>query len=247
MLYPLNAIFDKDISLFNSATYLSQENRFEKCTPLQPIIIHSITATTCAHNQFNTLRPRQNGRHFPDDIFKCIFLNENVWISIKISLKFVPKVPINNIPALVQIMAWRQSGDKPLYEPMMVSLLTHICVTRPKWVNHPKPQLSKNHLIPILNCQWIIQSKTMAINYLFIPKSITIQFKITDEDYITFDKKLNQSTTDSNNQQTLFLIDKPSFFIVMNFSVSCTVESLLFTSFQENTTCSMLLALSLKP
>ena len=25
-----------------------------------------------------------------DDIFKCIFLNENVWISIKISLKFVP-------------------------------------------------------------------------------------------------------------------------------------------------------------
>ena len=42
----------------------------------------------------NTLRPRQNGRHFPDDIFKCLFLNENVWISIKISLKFVPEGPI---------------------------------------------------------------------------------------------------------------------------------------------------------
>ena len=51
--------------------------------------------------QFNTLRPRQNGRHFADDIFKCIFLNENVLISIKISLKFVPKGQINNIPALV--------------------------------------------------------------------------------------------------------------------------------------------------
>ena len=38
----------------------------------------------------NTLRPIQNGRYFPDDIFKRIFLNENVWISIKISLKFVP-------------------------------------------------------------------------------------------------------------------------------------------------------------
>ena len=50
---------------------------------------------------FNTLRPRQNGRHFPDYIFKCIFLNENVWISINISLKFVPKGLINNIPALV--------------------------------------------------------------------------------------------------------------------------------------------------
>ena len=82
----------------------------------------------------NTLRPRQNGRHFPDDIFKRIFLNENVWISLKISLKFVPKGPINNIPALVQIMAWRQTGAKPLSESMMVSLLTHICVTRPQWV-----------------------------------------------------------------------------------------------------------------
>ena len=56
----------------------------------------------------NTLRPRKNGCHFPDEIFKCSFLNENVWISIKISLKFVPKVPIDNIPALVQIMAWRR-------------------------------------------------------------------------------------------------------------------------------------------
>ena len=43
----------------------------------------------------------------------------------KISLKFVPKGPINNVPATVQIMAWRQPGDKPLSEEMMVSLLTH--------------------------------------------------------------------------------------------------------------------------
>ena len=72
----------------------------------------------------NALWPRQNGRHFADDLFKCIFLNENEWISLKISLKFVRKVWINNIPTLVQIMAWRQPGDKPLSEPMMVSLLT---------------------------------------------------------------------------------------------------------------------------
>ena len=82
----------------------------------------------------NTLRPRQNGRHFPDDTFKRIFLNENVRIPIKISMKFVPMSPINNIPALVQIMAWRRPGDKPLSEPMMVSLTTEICVTRPQWV-----------------------------------------------------------------------------------------------------------------
>ena len=85
---------------------------------------------------FNKLRPRQNGRHFPDDILKLIFLNENVWILIKISLKFVLKSPIDNIPALFQIMAWRQSGDKPISEAMMVSLLTHICVTQPQLVNH---------------------------------------------------------------------------------------------------------------
>ena len=82
----------------------------------------------------NTLRPRQNGRHFPHDIFKCIFLTENIWISLKISLKFVPKIWINNIPALVQIMVWRRQGDKPLSESMMVSLLTQICGTRPQWV-----------------------------------------------------------------------------------------------------------------
>ena len=49
----------------------------------------------------NTLRPRQYGRHFADDILKFIFLNENVWIPIEISLKIVPKGPIDNIPALV--------------------------------------------------------------------------------------------------------------------------------------------------
>ena len=80
----------------------------------------------------NTLRPRQHGRHFADDAFNRIFVNENIRISIKFSLKFVPKVPIHNIPALVLIMAWRRPGDKPLSGPMMVRLPTHICVTRPQ-------------------------------------------------------------------------------------------------------------------
>ena len=76
--------------------------------------------------------------------FKSIFLNENVWIPIKIWLKFVPKGPINNIPAFVQIMAWCRPGDKPLSEVMMVHLPTHICVSRPQWVNpsiHPMYQV----------------------------------------------------------------------------------------------------------
>ena len=73
----------------------------------------------------NTLGPRQNGRHFANDIFKWIFLNENVWISIKISMKFVPGGPNNNFPALVRIMAWRRPGDKPLSEPMIVYWRTY--------------------------------------------------------------------------------------------------------------------------
>ena len=82
----------------------------------------------------NTLRPRQNYRHFADDIFKRIFLKKNIWISLKVSLKFVPKVRFNNILPLVQIMAWCLLGAKPLSELMMVSLLKHTCVTRPQWV-----------------------------------------------------------------------------------------------------------------
>ena len=42
-----------------------------------------------------SLRPRKNDRHFPEDIFKYVFWNENVYVSIKISPKFNPGCPIN--------------------------------------------------------------------------------------------------------------------------------------------------------
>ena len=100
----------------------------------------------------NTLRPRQDGRHFTDDTFKWIFLNENVWISIKNSLKFVPKGPIKNIPTLVQITAWRRPGDNPLSEPMLVFVPTHICVTRPQWVKVLFPSSNLHLSILALAC-----------------------------------------------------------------------------------------------
>ena len=78
----------------------------------------------------NTLRLRHDGCQFPDDIFKYIILNENVSISIMISLKFVPKDPINNIPALVQIMAWHRPGDKSLSEAYL-TLLGHLMSSWP--------------------------------------------------------------------------------------------------------------------
>ena len=111
-----------------------QKKKNKKKTSALKLTYDGIVMISWLLETFNTLRPRQNGRHFPDDIFKCIFLNETVWISITISLKFVPTGPIKNIPALVQIMAWRRPGDKPLSEPMIVRLLTHICVTRPQSV-----------------------------------------------------------------------------------------------------------------
>ena len=67
-------------------------------------------------------------KHCPDDVFNWIIFNE----IIKISLKFVPWGPLNDIPAMVQIMIWHRPADKSLSDPMMVSLLTHICVTRPQ-------------------------------------------------------------------------------------------------------------------
>ena len=106
-------------------------------------LIHHLTGSAyyffwvmcCLWMPINTLRPRQNGHHFADNTFKLIFVNENVRILINISPKFVPRGPINNIPTLVQIMAWHRPGDKPLSEPIMVRLPTHICVTQPQWVN----------------------------------------------------------------------------------------------------------------
>ena len=135
----------KEIWVFFIQLFYSSESKWQKVSTssgnsLMPSRwkankINLLKPVCIIRNQWvNTLRPKEKDRHFPDDIFKCIFLNENVWISIKISLKFVPKCPINNIPALVQIMACRRPGDKPLSEPMMVRLLMHICVTRPQWV-----------------------------------------------------------------------------------------------------------------
>ena len=108
--------------------------------------IYDLWLPQCWGSIVNTLRLRRNSPHFADDNFKCIFLNENTLILLTISLKFVPNIPFNNIAALVQIMAWHGLGAKPLFEPMIFSLLTHICVTRLQWF-----KLSSNY---IFNLQW---------------------------------------------------------------------------------------------
>ena len=107
---PVTRSFDvlSDLRLNKQLSKQSWGWRFE--TPSSPL---------WRHCHVDTLRPGQDGRHFADDIFKCIFFNKDLSISIKISLKFVPNGPFNHIPPLVQMMSWRRPGDKPVSEPSM--------------------------------------------------------------------------------------------------------------------------------
>ena len=94
-------------------------------TKIQDFIWCSLCRRIIISYSINTLRMRQSDRHFPD-IFRRIFVNENIQISIDIPLNVVPYGPIDYDTALVQIMAWRWAGDKPLSEAMKPCSLTNI-------------------------------------------------------------------------------------------------------------------------
>ena len=89
-----------------------QENAFQ-------IVVWKMVAILSRPQCVNSSPPGQNGCIFADDIFRCIFMNEKFCILNKISLKVVPNGPIDNNPALVQVMAWRRIDDKPLSESML--------------------------------------------------------------------------------------------------------------------------------
>ena len=96
------------------------------------VILHWLLFHGTQFYNINTLRPRQNGGHFPDDIFKWIFLMEMYEFRVEQHWSLLLG---DNFSTLVQIMAWHRSGDIPMSEPMMDTLLTHVCVTRPQWLN----------------------------------------------------------------------------------------------------------------
>ena len=107
------------------------------------------------------------GRDKMAAIFQCFSLNENVRISI------------SNIPAFIQIMAWHWPGDKPLSEPMMVSLLMHICVTQPPWVKEGKDF----RLLPIQyhSGWWPGETRSQGISELGIdPGSLEYSISCTE-------------------------------------------------------------------
>ena len=130
-------------------------------------VVNSLVMCACGDRlAFKHIEAETKWPPFRRRCFKVHFFNENVWILLKISLKFVPKGPINNIPVLVQIMAWRRPGDKPLSEPMMVSFPTHICVTRPRWVTvYPKKYA---HGFVVLCFVVVMQSFIMNSHEVFI-------------------------------------------------------------------------------
>ena len=72
--------------------------------------------------RINTLRPQQNGHHFADSIFKCIFMKENVCILIDNLLKIVHEGPVDINSSLVYVVALNQTGGKPIPKPMLTKI-----------------------------------------------------------------------------------------------------------------------------
>ena len=107
--------------------------------------------------------------------FEMHFLEWNyIWISINISLKFVSRGQISDIPTLVHIMAWRRPGDKPLSEPMKFSLLTRICVPWPQWVTHViRPILNESLHIVLQNNNSFINPFWVTL-YHYLKKSLSV-------------------------------------------------------------------------
>ena len=122
------------ICFMNTGTHFPKKKIMHFLTRKLYIYIKNMIKKLFYGHSINTLRQRQNGHQFADNIFKCISLNKNIRTVIKMSLKFAPSGPINNIPALVQIVTRHWPGYKPLSEPMMVRLPMYIYITRPQWV-----------------------------------------------------------------------------------------------------------------
>ena len=106
----------------------------------------------------------------------CQFVFSFLWSARSLDETFNTLRPRQNIPALVQIMAWRRPGDKPLSEPMMISLPTHICVTRPQWVKIP-PWLLPTKLILVPFCGRFSCCTAGAMSWNSIVSVTTTRFK----------------------------------------------------------------------
>ena len=167
--------------------------------------------------------------HFADNIFKYIFLNENLWISLEISLKSVPNVWINNILALVQIMAWCWLDDKPLSKPTMVcnwriyawlslnELRSHYCFWYSPLVIHVS--YSNSYWISYISCY--MNRKSIMINPIVYRPSHRAQSSNANTKYHNGAAELMMSRTSaasnltSNRQSASYFISLLSPIIIM--------------------------------
>ena len=131
------------------------------------------------------------------------------------SQKFVPKVRIDNIPSPVQRMAWRRPGDKPLSKSM-VSLLRHLCVTRPQWV---KLIL----LISIKMCSYM-SVVDIAANYVLKNISICTILKLFLDNTSVFGEWINGNRA----QGSIFII---SYHVIYSSSEFLNMASTNLTQF----------------
>ena len=118
----------------------------------------------------NTLRPRQCGRHFLDNILIWIFLNENVWIWCKISLRFIPKDPINNISALVQIMDW--CPTKQATSHYLEQWYLDISITWPQCVN--LGCIPSMFFLLANQCQWLRKNHAVFLAHWSLIQSVNL-------------------------------------------------------------------------
>ena len=118
------------MSSLNKMRSLALQALWNQCIQLEQVSLHH---RVISNHDINSSPPGQNSRLFADDIFRCIFVNEKFCISIRISLKFVPKGPIDNTWALIKVMAWRRISH--YLNQCWFSPLTHVCDTRGRWVN----------------------------------------------------------------------------------------------------------------
>ena len=126
----------------------------------------------CQHIEAETKWPPFSRRHFQTHFLSLKCIN-----SINISLKFVPRSLINNIPLLVQIMACRRPSDKPLSEPMMVKFayayMRHSISM--SWIGYIQAKTSWN-----FDLQWLI---VLGLSLRQITMN-NIRFKIWMNSYI---------------------------------------------------------------
>ena len=134
--YPINSVLKaKEISLTSGISshitmFAPIPISYQHCKLIMQLSYNGCRSDMPEVMVFNSSPLDKMAANLADDIFKYIFMNERFCISIRILLKFVSMGEIDNRTALVQAMAWRRAGDKPLTD----SSLTHVCGTREKWV-----------------------------------------------------------------------------------------------------------------